>query len=214
MHAESFSSTITMKVSAQYLISLPEGYGSGDQKWPLVLFLHGVGERGSDLELVKKHGPPKLIAAGKTFPFIMVAPQCPDNQWWSEDVLSALLDRIEADYRVDKSRVYLTGLSMGGFGTWRLAAANPGRFAAIAPICGGGDTGTVCALKDTPVWAFHGARDMLVPLQESQKMVDKLKSCGGDATLTVYPEAEHDSWTETYENPELYSWMLSHSRKR
>jgi predicted peptidase len=214
MRADSFTTTVTRTVSASYLVSLPEGYGTVDQKWPLVLFLHGAGERGSDLELVKKHGPPKLIAAGTSFPFIMVAPQCPENQWWSEDVLAALLDRIEETYSVDKFRVYVTGLSMGGYGTWRLATLNPDRFAAIAPVCGGGDVSTVCSIKNTPVWAFHGAKDPVVPLQESQQMVDKLKSCGGDVKLTVYPEAGHDSWTETYDNPELYTWMLSHSLKR
>ena len=214
MHAESFTGTVTRTVSAQYLISLPEGYGAADQKWPLVLFLHGVGERGSDLELVKKHGPPRLIAEGKTFPFIMVAPQCPEGQWWSEDVLAALLNKIENDYNVDKSREYVTGLSMGGFGTWRLAMFNPNRFAAIMPICGGGDEKLICAIKNVPAWAFHGAKDPVVPLSESQKLVDALKACGGDPKLTVYPEAGHDSWTETYNNPEVYTWLLSHSLKR
>jgi predicted peptidase len=211
MHAESFTATVTRTVSAQYLISLPEGYGKAGQQWPLVLFLHGVGERGADLELVKKHGPPRLIAEGKTFPFIMVAPQCPEGQWWSEDVLAALLDKIENDYSVDRSREYVTGLSMGGFGTWRLAMLNPDRFAAILPICGGGDEKLICAIKHVPAWVFHGAKDPVVPLSESQKMVDALKACGSDPKLTVYPEAGHDSWTETYNNPEVYTWLLSHS---
>lgn len=214
MRAESFTGTVTRTVSAQYLISLPEGYGQIDRTWPLVLFLHGAGERGSDLELVKKHGPPRLIAEGKTFPFIMVAPQCPDGQWWSDDVLIALLDKIENDYSVDRSREYVTGLSMGGFGTWRLAMLNPDRFAAILPICGGGDEKLICAIAKVPAWAFHGAKDPVVPLSESQKMVDALKACGGDPKLTVYPEAGHDSWTETYNNPDVYTWLLSHSLTR
>ena len=214
MHAESFTGAVTRTVSAQYLIAFPEGYATDDREWPLVLFLHGAGERGTDLELVKKHGPPRLIAEGKAFPFIMVAPQCPENQWWSEDVLTGLLDQVEEKYRVDRSRVYVTGLSMGGYGTWRLATINPDRFAALAPVCGGGDVSTVCSIKNTPVWVFHGAKDPVVPLQESQKMVDKLKACGGDVRLTVYPDAGHDSWTETYNNPELYTWLLSHSLKR
>jgi len=214
MHPESFTSTVTRTVSGQYLIYLPEGYGADGRDWPLVLFLHGAGERGSDLELVKKHGPPKLIAEGKSFPFIMVAPQCPTGQWWSEDVLAALLDRVEGQYRVDRSRVYVTGLSMGGFGTWRLAMLNPDRFAALLPICGGGDDTAVCAIKHIPAWVFHGAKDPVVALRESEKMVDALKACGGNVKLTVYPEAGHDSWTETYNNPEVYTWMLSHSLKR
>jgi len=214
MHAESFTGTVTRTFTTQYLLSLPEGYGMVDQKWPLVLFLHGAGERGSDLELVKSHGPPKLIAAGKKFPFIMVAPQCPAGQYWSEDVLVPLLDRIEDRYAVDKSRVYVTGLSRGGYGTWGLALRNPDRFAAIVPICGGGDESLICSIKNLPVWAFHGAKDPVVPLRESQEMVDALKACGGNVKLTVYPEAGHDSWTETYNNPESYTWMLGHCRKR
>ena len=214
MHPESFTSTVTRTVSGQYLIYLPEGYGAGDREWPLVLFLHGVGERGSDLELVKKHGPPKLIAEGKSFPFIMVAPQCPTGQWWSEDVLAAMLDRVEDQYRVDRSRVYVTGLSMGGFGTWRLATFNPDRFAALLPICGGGEEAAVCAIKHIPAWVFHGAKDPVVALRESEKMVEAMKQAGGNVRFTVYPEAGHDSWTETYNNPEVYTWLLSHSLKR
>lgn len=214
MHPASFTTTVTRTVSSRYLLYLPDGYGKDDKEWPLVMFLHGAGERGTDLELVKKHGPPKLIAGGKSFPFILVAPQCPERQWWPDDVLTTLLDKVVAEYRVDKSRIYLTGLSMGGFATWRLASLQPDRFAAIMPICGGGDESTVCAIKNIPTWAFHGAKDPIVPLTESQKMVDRLKSCGGDVTLTVYPEAGHDSWTETYDNPEVYSWLLKHSLKR
>jgi predicted peptidase len=214
MHPASFTTTVTRTVSGHYLLYLPDDYGKDDRAWPLVLFLHGAGERGTDLELVKKHGPPRLIAEGKSFPFIMAAPQCPPDQWWSDDMLAGLLDRIEEQYRVDRTRVYVTGLSMGGFGTWRLAVNNPNRFAAILPVCGGGDVSTVCTIKHVPAWVFHGAKDPVVPVAESQKMVDRLKSCGGDVTLTVYPEAGHDSWTETYNNPEVYEWLLRHSLKR
>jgi predicted peptidase len=153
-----------------------------------------------------------MIAHGKSFDFIIVSPQCPNDMWWPEktDLLITLLDEIEAKYRVDTDRVYLTGLSMGGFGTWTLAAKYPNRFAAIAPICGGGERYSANRLKKVPVWAFHGAKDNTVPLARSQEMVDAIKKVGGDAKLTVYPEAEHDSWTETYNNPELYQWFLSH----
>ena len=170
------------------------------------------GERGNNIEVVKKHGPPKMIAQGKSFDFIVVSPQCPNDLWWPEqtDVLITLLDEIEAKYRVDTDRVYLTGLSMGGFGTWTLAIKYPNRFAAIAPICGGSEQYRRTRLKKVPVWAFHGAKDNIVPLIRSQEMVDAVKKAGGDAKLTVYPEAEHDSWTETYNNPELYQWFLSH----
>lgn len=208
-----FVGAITKRVACRYLLYLPKGYERGRKRWPLLLFLHGAGERGKDLELVKKHGPPKLIAEGQHFPFIVVSPQCPANQWWSNDVLAALLDNIVANYRVDESRVYVTGLSMGGYGTWALACEHPERFAAIAPICGGGNRLLAHRLKDVPVWAFHGAKDDVVPLAESERMVNAVKAAGGKAKLTVYPEAGHDSWTATYANPALYKWLLRH-RKR
>jgi predicted peptidase len=199
-------------MDCNYLLYLPADYDKGGKKWPLIMFLHGAGERGNNLEVVKKHGPPKMIAQGKSFDFIIVSPQCPNDMWWPEktDLLIALLDEIEAKYRVDTDRVYLTGLSMGGFGTWTLAIEYPNRFAAIAPICGGSERYLGYRLKKVPVWAFHGAKDNTVPLIRSQEMVDAVKKAGGDAKLTVYPEAEHDSWTETYNNPELYQWFLSH----
>ena len=210
-----FQREITKKVRLKYLLYLPKGYGEKkDQKWPVMLFLHGAGERGDDLNLVKKHGPPKLIEAGKEFPFIVVSPQCPSSSWWPEqvDALVGLLDDIESKYAVDRDREYVTGLSMGGFGTWALATRYPGRFAALAPICGGGDRFLVGRLKNVPVWVFHGAKDSTVPLQSSTEMVEGLKRAGGDVQLTVYPEAQHDSWTETYNNPKLYEWFLSHHR--
>jgi predicted peptidase len=210
-----FQKEITKKVSLKYLLYLPKGYGEKkEQKWPLMLFLHGAGERGDDLNLVKKHGPPKLIDQGKEYPFIVVSPQCPISSWWPEqvDALTALLDEVQSKYSVDVERVYLTGLSMGGFGTWTLACRYPERFAAIAPICGGGDRYLVGRLKNVPVWVFHGGKDPTVPLQASTDMVDALKRAGGNVQLTVYPEAGHDSWTETYNNPKLYEWFLGHHR--
>ncbi|MCG3196717.1 MAG: hypothetical protein GHCLOJNM_01193 [bacterium] len=203
-----------VKVRLQYLLYLPEEYGKEpDKKWPLILFLHGMGERGDDLEKVKEHGPPKLIAEGKQFPFIVVSPQCPRTQFWVTGQLFLLLDEITEKYAVDKARVYLTGLSMGGFGTWAAAAEQPERFAAIAPICGGGEPAMAWRLRRTPIWAFHGAKDETVPLERSQQMVDAVKKAGGNVEFTLYPEAQHDSWTETYNNPKLYEWFLSHSRK-
>jgi predicted peptidase len=209
---ETLNKQITKDVKCEYLLYLPEEYGRKEQKWPLMLFLHGAGERGDNLDLVKKHGPPKLVEQGKHFPFIIVSPQCPTGVWWPEktDTLITLLDEIESKYAVDTSRVYLTGLSMGGFGTWTLACRYPERFAAIAPICGGGLWFLADRLKEVPVWAFHGAKDPVVPLGLSESMVDAVKRAGGDAKLTVYPEAQHDSWTATYDNPKLYEWFLSH----
>jgi len=213
---------LTTKIDLQYLLYLQKGYQSGGtQKWPLMLFLHGAGERGSDIWKVAVHGPPKYVNTHPDFPFILVSPQCPDGQIWSNESLLALLDEITRKYSVDITRVYLTGLSMGGYGTWSLGLSNPDRFAAIVPICGGGQLITVllangskgAALKSLGVWAFHGGKDPVVPLDESQRMVNFLKKAGlSDVQLTVYPEAGHDSWTETYHKPELYEWLLKHHR--
>ncbi len=212
----------TIRSDLNYLLFLPEGYGKKpDERWPLLLFLHGAGERGTNLSKVATHGPPKYVATHPDFPFILVSPQCPDGQTWSNDLLLGLLNEITNTCAVDPHRVYLTGLSMGGYGTWSLGLAYPERFAAIAPICGGGERISVLlagreksrALKKLGVWAFHGAKDPVVPVEESQRMVDMLKKLGvNDVKLTIYPEAKHDSWTETYNNPGLYTWLLQHQR--
>ncbi|HVA50947.1 MAG TPA: prolyl oligopeptidase family serine peptidase [Pirellulales bacterium] len=206
-----FEKEITITVKLNYLLFLPAGYDKSDKQWPLILFLHGAGESGKDLEKVKIHGPPKIVENQPDFPFIVVSPQS-RRRGWNPDALKALLDEVLADYRVDRDRVYLTGLSMGGFGTWMLAAEHPDYFAAIVPICGGGDPEDAPKLKQLPIWVFHGAKDESVKLERSQEMVDALKKAGADVKFTVYPEAAHDSWTQTYENPELYEWLLSHKR--
>ena len=200
-----------VQVRLGYLLYLPRDYDK-EKSWPLMLFLHGAGERGDDLELVKKHGPPKLIAAGKDFPFIVVSPQCPKGRWWEPMELVALLDEISGKYKVDPDRIYVTGLSMGGFGSWRLAAYAPERLAAIAPICGGGETYWTKEFAHLPVWAFHGAKDAGVPLERSQAMVDALKRSGGEPKFTIYPDAGHDSWSAAYDDPELYKWLLAQKR--
>ncbi len=197
----------------EYLLYLPEGYAEQPEPCPLLLFLHGAGERGDSLALVNVHGPPKLIDEGQGFPFIVVSPQCPEDQRWSVKRLDKLLNDIVAQYRIDEDLIYITGLSLGGYGTWDVAARFPNRFAAIAPICGGGEPSRACRFKHLPVWAFHGAQDEVVPLERSQEMIDALHQCGSDARLTTYPDAGHDSWTETYDNPELYQWFLSHRRQ-
>jgi predicted peptidase len=213
-HPQVFEKTITKTLSCKYLLFLPESYGKKKQGWPMLLFLHGAGERGSNLKKVKVHGPPKIVEKQRDFPFIVVSPQCPKDDWWTDkvEVLINLLDDIVAKYDVDTKRIYLTGLSMGGYGTWALAAKYPERFAAIAPICGGGNRIMAYRLKDVPVWAFHGAKDNVVPLKESEEMVNAIKSRGGNTKLTVYPDAGHDSWTETYNNKELYDWFLEHRK--
>ncbi len=208
-----FSAKVTIEVEAGYLLYLPAGCRKEGKKWPLVLFLHGSGERGTDLELVKRHGPPRLVDEGANFPFILISPQCPEDENWDVTTLKALLDRITKLYEVDRSRIYLTGLSRGGNGTWKMAIAHPDLFAAIVPICGWGDPTRVSVLKDVPAWVFHGRQDTTVAFERGEAMVKSLKAAGGNVLFTVYPESGHDCWTETYVNPRLYEWMLNQKRE-
>lgn len=219
-----FQKNITRTVQLDYLLFLPEGYSAKSPKqWPLMLFLHGAGERGTNIEKVAVHGPPKIVKTKKDFPFILVSPQCPTDSHWHDDELLALLDHCLAKYHADTNRIYLTGLSMGGYGSWSLGTKFPERFAAVAPICGGGEQIAVLLasrekkadLKSMGVWAFHGAKDPVVPLEESQRMTNALMRAGcKDVKLTVYPNAGHDSWTQAYEEPEIWNWFLAHKRAR
>ena len=200
----------------EYLLFLPESYAqSNNQKFPLIFFLHGAGERGSDLDSVKRHGIPKIVETNPDFPFIAVSPQCPEDSWWTSELhtINGLIEEVVEKYQVDTSRIYLTGLSMGGFGTWSLASMYPERFAAIAPVCGGGEVRQILrSLVEMPIWTFHGQKDDVIPFSRSEEIVVALKKNGSSIKFTIYPEAGHDSWTETYDNPELYKWFLKHSR--
>ncbi len=182
--AQRFSRNLTVQQELSYLLYLPNDYDAdrGDGS-PLMLFLHGAGERGNDLSKVKAHGPPKMVENGHDFPFVLVSPQCPEGKLWDASTLSGLLDDLIANHNIDVDRIYLTGLSMGGYGTWSLGMSEPERFAAIAPICGGGEVIKVLLPSDAtkeafnrlPVWAFHGAKDQVVPLEESERMIGALK---------------------------------------
>jgi len=196
----------------KYQVYLPEGYEKDANKpWPLIICLHGSGERGSDLKAVTKNGLPKKMEAGMKLPCIVVAPLCPEGGWWCPSTLIEVLDEVESKYRVDAKRVYLTGLSMGGYGTWDAAVRYPERFAAIAPICGGAAPELAPRLAKMPVWAFHGSDDSAVPIWKDQRIIDALKKLKAPVKFTVYPGVEHDSWTQTYDNPALYEWLLQHS---
>ncbi|PHS18386.1 MAG: phospholipase [Blastopirellula sp.] len=203
--------------SISYWLYLPKDHKADGKKMPLMLFLHGAGERGDDLEKVAKHGPPKIVQTKKDFPFIVISPQCPKGVWWNtaENLgkLNKLVETIIDQQNVDTSRVYCTGLSMGGYGTWSLVAKYPGLFAAAVPICGGGDPDDAAALAKTPIWAFHGDADSVVPHKRSKEMVDAVNAAKGDVQLTSYPGVNHDSWTKTYNNAEVYKWLLSHTKK-
>ena len=213
-----FEKVVSHNVVFNYLLGLPQGY-DGRLQWPLILFLHGAGERGDNLDVLASQGLTKRLKQGRDVPFIVASPQCPFDRTW-ENYLSDLivfLDSLLESYPIKKDQVYLTGLSMGGYGTWSLARLYPERFAAVAPICGGmpwliDEQDAAQRLKTTPIWAFHGAKDSLVPVEESRVMVEALKAVGGDVRYTEYPELDHDSWTVTYDNPELYTWFLQHKR--
>jgi predicted peptidase len=222
--ADSFTWKSQRSGELKYLLYLPKDYPAKQgERWPLMLFLHGAGERGTDVQRVATHGPLSLVKQGTNFPFIIVAPQCPDNQRWNTEALLQLLEHVTAQHAVDTNRIYVTGLSMGGYGTWSLGLGVPGKFAAIAPICGGGNlidmvlggSAHEAGLRALPIWAFHGAKDPIVPLAESERMVAHLQNetKHPDVKLTTYPEADHDSWTKTYSNPKFYEWLLAQWRK-
>ena len=245
--------------SFRYLLSVPPTYSEDNSKhWPLLLFLHGSGESGDDIELIKNHGVPRLVQVyenlkngklskddlitenpktevlqekdsshkpvmpinlecAKTVAenFITLSPQVDPMMFgsgWDSQSLGLLIDQIEKDYRVDKERIYVTGLSMGGFGAFYLAASFPERFAAILPICGGMDVKQVHFIKDVPMWIFHGKKDQIVNIKQSQKIVRALEEMGRKVEFTIYENADHDSWTETYNNPEIYQWLLRHKK--
>ncbi len=201
-----------------YLLHVPPEAPDDDSPGhPLVLYLHGSGERGSDLDLVRQQGLARLVEERADFPMVVASPQCPAGAAWYRfpRTLLALLDQLLAREDVDPARVYLTGNSMGGYGTWGLAARHPSRFAAIAPICGGGlrtdgFPARLAALKRVPVWAFHGALDQQVEPAESQRLVEGLREAGGEVRYTLYPDLGHDSWTRAYADPALYAWLLTH----
>src|ERR1035437_4774430 len=211
--AKHFEATIKVTARLDYLLFLPEGYAKSKQRWPLMLFLHGAGEAGTNLARLKVLGPPKIVESRPNFPFILVSPQSP-VRGWNPDTLNALLDEVIRKYRVDKDRVYLTGASMGGSGTWALAAAHPEKFAAIAPLCGSGNPADAPKLTQLPIWVFQGAKDPVVRLARAQEMVAAVKAAGGNVKFTVYPDAGHDVWTRSYDDPELYQWLLQQKRKR
>ena len=204
---------INVKVDYKYILEYPRNQPTG-KLLPLIIFLHGSGERGDSIDLVRVHGPWYFASENDDFPFIILAPQCREGETWEPDKLDLFLDEIIASHPVDTNRIYLTGLSRGGFGTWDWAFYRPDRFAAIAPICGASNYHVLNAniLKDIPAWVFHGALDDVIPIDFSANLVKRIKSLGGEIKFTVYPYAGHDSWTETYMNPELYKWFLSHRK--
>ena len=211
----------TKYLNKNFLIYTPKTYTNDKSKpSPLMIFLHGKGERGNDLKIDHIMSPPRIVHEDKDFPFLLVSPQCllgekgtglwkDGKGWWQTADLQLLLKHVLGTYNCDSRRIYLTGLSMGGFATWEWAKLEPERFAAITPVCGGVDPRDAKTYVKLPIWAFHGAKDHVVPLHFSQLIVKAIRANGGNAKLTVYPDAQHDSWTAAYQTRELYTWLLS-----
>jgi predicted peptidase len=195
-----------------YLLFLPQGYEKSKQPWPLMLFLHGAQESGTNLASLKKNGPPKYVETHPDFPFILVSPQYHSGNDWDKNVLMALLDDVIGRYRVDTHRIYLTGLSMGGSATWSLAVAHPERFAAIVPVSGAGNAVDARKLAGLPIWAFHGAKDTIISVEWSRRMVAAIRAEGGNVEYTEFPDAHHNIWSKTYNNSRLYKWLLAQKR--
>jgi predicted peptidase len=213
-HPQHIETQLVKTVAYDLLVYTPKALQDEKKLWPLIIFLHGSGERGNDPNRLKVHSLPKIIDKDEEFPFIVVSPQCPDGKRWNAESLNMMLDEVLTKLPVDTNRIYLTGLSMGGYGTWKFAIAYPERFAAVAPVCGWGHLEDVEKLKDKPVWIFHGAKDNVVPPSESEKMVQFLEKFGSTKLkFTLYPNANHNAWDATYSNKELYDWFLQHTKQ-
>ena len=219
----------SQKAQRNYLLFLPSDYGKDpQQQWPLILFLHGAGTRSKNINVLKYEALPQMLDFTTDFPFIVLSPQLTDENredFWTRDKVTGsvfvLVDEIQSTYAVDPNRVYLTGISIGGNGTWAYGLKYPDRFAALVPVMGffGGTSGfyvpnNICDLKDVPIWAFHGAKDPIVPLDAEKGIVDTLKACGGNVQFTVYPDGDHDISGRVYDyDSGLLEWLMSQSLK-
>lgn len=211
-----YQSPIHQKVQMNYLIHVPADMKK-DEKLPLVVFLHGGGEKGGDPAKIMIHGLPRYASrGGLPVRAVILSPQVPEkgdwNWWLLHEETFELIKKVARKYHVDKDRISMTGLSMGGFGTWVIGTLHPEYFSALAPICGGGMTFSARRLTTTPVRAFHGGKDSVVPLHESQRMVDAVNAAGGKAELIVVSSAGHNSWEFAYEETNLIPWLAAQKR--
>jgi len=199
----------------QYLLYLPDGYESDSEaEFPLLLFLHGGGSSGDDIEMLKRSGLAGKIEEGKSFPFMVLSPQNPHSRkFWNETALITLLDKIQKEYRVDPSRVWVAGLSRGGYGAWRMAIQYPERFAALVAVCGETPDHYARWLGDMPIWVFHGEDDRTISIKESDEMVAALKKNGNPVRYTRYPDTGHNAWDQAFSDPELYKWLLAQKKE-
>lgn len=216
------ASRVSAAVSARlpYLAVTPANFRS-QARWPLIIFLHGSDQRGNDLNVLKAAGPVKHALSDASFPFVVVAPQLAPGKIWNGEIVARFAQQVISRFRVDPRRIYLTGLSTGGYGAWDAAMAHPERWAAVVPVAGGGSTvipkhaegDQLNALRSLGVWAFHGGSDSVVDPSESQRMVSELQRVGAsDVRLTIFPGASHDVWSQVYDDPAVYAWLLQHQR--
>ena len=214
-HPMRFASKDPANMAGGFLLFLPKGFEQG--KWPLIVFLHGRAESGTDLEQMRKRGGlPRVADRNPDFRFIVASPQLAGTAYWFDAAaLNDFLDQLLAHLpMIDPERIYLSGLSMGAAGAWTWAATSPERFAAVAPIAGAFDSDRGCELKSVPIWTFHNDLDPVLGVEKSQKLVDAVNVCGGSAKFTVFPNRQaHDAWSAAYTKPELFEWLLSHKRK-
>jgi predicted peptidase len=201
-----------------YQVFVPHHY-TADRSWPLILFLHGSGQSGTDGEAPVAAGLGAAIRCREqSFPFLAVFPQSAEQTWDAASAdgqrVMAILDEICREFTIDPDRVYLTGMSMGGGGVWSLAATYPERWGSIAPVCGYGDPAWAGRFADIPCWCFHGALDNVIPVEQSRAMIRALREAGGQPRYTEYPDVRHDSWKPAYANDELYEWFLRQRRPR
>lgn len=197
----------------RYLLHLPSAYESRSD-WPFILFLHGAGERGRDLALVRREGLPRMLETLPDFPFVVVSPQEEKRNAWRPERLAILIDEVLRSGRVDPSRVYVTGLSSGAVAALELAIRYPGRIAAVVPISAHVIPDGLCRMKDVPAWIFHSAGDERIPFGRAEKLARSLEACGGEVQLTIYEKRDHDAWTDAYATPSLWDWLRQRRRAR
>jgi predicted peptidase len=208
----SFTTEVVQKVNIGYLLHSPANTSS---KKPLIVFLHGSGEKGTDTEKLKANGPLKYVKNHAIDAYIL-APQCRQNEFWNEESVYQLVQKIVSENNIDANRIYLTGLSLGGFGTLKLGMAHPEMFAALVPVCGffdRNDREKICNIKNVPTRIYHGLLDDVVSPDYAAELYKRLRACHAKAELTIFESANHNSWDQVYDNPEIYDWMLSQSKK-
>jgi predicted peptidase len=203
-----------LKIKCNYLLYLPPNYENQTDTFPLIIYLHGGSVRGDNLEKLKTYGLPKLIEDGNQYDFIIASPQCPENTYWSKiNWFDTLYRELVSKYRIDKNRIYVTGISAGGFGAWHAAMDNPNRISAIIPLCGGcNDSSEICKINHLPVWTFHGTNDNLIDINETERLVRRLKTCNGNIKFTRLDSTGHNIG-HIYENQEIYDWFLQQNIK-